>query len=702
MRAPKDALFQTIQKIKIQNAVEDMSWFKDEVFVAINQIGKIYLFEKSAGDKEWKSVYEVKDATSYGTTVSIADDGKTVFAGTSTEVIQFEVESEAVGSISLSGVKKIFPIGNDVFALTNYGFVQLKRTTIKVNPDLIKYKYFKIGVVGHTGVGKSTLCNRLTTGTFSDLSSTPGKKIWNWELPKDNGQEKRLILHDHGGQETVLSTFLPFLLDSDIILILWQQTDGTTLKKALQICDQLLPKIADNTKVFFVQTFADEKMAEFDDKPVEDLIKNGAILDNLKVSSKSGKGIEELKESLLKQISWDNAPVIVQTASGNGVLKTIIALQEQNITGISFEDFMSYYVKETALGISKAHLKLLLRDYGNQGIIEYNPEILDLVIINDPEYNQLKTDIPIFVMKKGGVVSISELVTKFKNNRFLPIIDAMYLKYRVAIENFEQRIFPELLRAKPIAISDYFSKYLKETPTDTRVLNDQQVSMERLFEALSEQKLRCISASKLSGLFSWEENAIVFYNFDRVGNFFDGFSIHCDFRIGGSKKLIVDRLKQEFVGIIERLFGPSIEAKEESDKKKVEIGDKYVHDVAISYASEQGDFAGKVAEILTSNGVRVFFDKYFKTKMWGKELAPYLQRVYRDESRYCLMFISKEYVSKAWPTYELKCAISRSIASMGEYILPIRFDDSEVPGLSTTMDYIRAKRYTADQLQPWL
>ena len=698
--APKDGSYTAVQKIKIQSGTEDLTWLKDDVFAAINRAGKIYLFERAVDQEyNWKSVYEVKDATSFGTSVNITEDGKTVFAGTTTEVIQFDIETQQVDSIGISGTRKIFSSGDDVFVLTSYGLQHFKRRPVEVRPDLIKYKYFKIGLVGHTGVGKSTLCNFVTTGSPGDLISTIGKKIWNWELPKDNSLEKRLILHDHGGQETVLSTFLPFLLDSDIVLILWQQNDVTTLKKALQVYDELEPKLADRVKVFFVQTHIDEKMGEFDEGTIEELIKKGKITDNLKVCPKDGKGVEELKASVLKEISWDNARIIVQTVNANGVLQTIMALQEKNVTTISLEQFVEHYEKITGLRISKTHLKFLLRDYSNQGIIEYNPEILDLIIFNEPEYNRLKTDIPIHVMKKNGIVTVQELSSEFKDSRFLPVIDAMYLKYRIAIENFEQRIFPELLSEKPIEISEKFADYLKETPTNTKLLLDQKIDTERLLEALSELKLRCIDASKRSGLFSWEENALIYYSFERTGNFFDKFFVRCDYRVGGKKKQICDRLNGEFVSVVERLFGPFAEATESSNKKKADSTERrIVHDVAISYASEQIEYAQKVAEILRVKGIRVFFDKFFETKMWGKELADYLLKVYYKESRYCMIFISKDYVSKAWPTYELKCAIARSIESMGEYILPVRFDDSEVPGLIPTIKYLKANERTPQQI----
>jgi hypothetical protein len=59
------------------------------------------------------------------------------------------------------------------------------------------------------------------------------------------------------------------------------------------------------------------------------------------------------------------------------------------------------------------------------------------------------------------------------------------------------------------------------------------------------------------------------------------------------------------------------------------------------------------------------------------------------------MFISKDYVSKAWPTHERRSAIAKQIeqANVREYILPVVFDDSEVPGLQlSNIGYLDARK----------
>lgn len=121
-------------------------------------------------------------------------------------------------------------------------------------------------------------------------------------------------------------------------------------------------------------------------------------------------------------------------------------------------------------------------------------------------------------------------------------------------------------------------------------------------------------------------------------------------------------------------------------------------DVALTFASEQQKYVQRVERDLRQSGVITFFQPYEKVKLWGEDLIPYLQRVFRDWATLCVMFISKEYVRKAWPRHERQSALARQLEEQSVYILPVRFDDTPVPGLSTTIEYLRASDFTESQL----
>ena len=121
------------------------------------------------------------------------------------------------------------------------------------------------------------------------------------------------------------------------------------------------------------------------------------------------------------------------------------------------------------------------------------------------------------------------------------------------------------------------------------------------------------------------------------------------------------------------------------------------YDVAFSFAGEDRQYVEEVANILKENGINIFYDKFEIIDLWGKDLGVHFDYVYRKSAKYCVPFISKYYKEKVWTNYEIKSAISKAIESNEEYILPARFDDTELPGIRPTIGYINLKNYTPSQ-----
>jgi hypothetical protein len=120
--------------------------------------------------------------------------------------------------------------------------------------------------------------------------------------------------------------------------------------------------------------------------------------------------------------------------------------------------------------------------------------------------------------------------------------------------------------------------------------------------------------------------------------------------------------------------------------------------VALSFAGEQRPYVERVANRLDQAGITYFYDAHEEARMWGKDLASFLDEVFRTKARYCVMFVSKDYARKSWPTWEGKSAIARSVAERQEYVLPVRFDQTEFPGLKPTIKYLDARRLTPEQI----
>ncbi len=686
-----------LDRLKIPAAIEGISWDKDNSFATIDEFGHINFFEPSMDAPEWKLVYETDTASSRGTSVLLTDDGRTIFAGTYTEVIQFDLDTQQVQILQIQNTKAIFSKDNIIFVLTAHGLSSFERAKVVVPEDAVKYQYCKVSLIGHTGAGKTTLCSLITSGSTKDIKSTFGKRIWNWTLPPtQTSPDKRIVFHDHGGQETVLDTFLPFLADSDVVLIFFKKTDKTTFEKALQILEELESLVTDKTKIFFVETFIDHKIDEINRTKLNDLIKGGKILDCLEVSPTSKEGIEEFKQRLIETIDWNTTRTMIRSEHVESLERSISVLIAEKTTVLPFNKLKQFHESNSERSITTNHLKFLLANFSSQGSIEYYPDVLDSIIFNDERYNELRSKIPIVVEQKKGIISIKDIQSQFGPPDYVKMIDQVYLTYGVAIENYDLRIFPTKLKESISNIPEVYKKFLGSPKYHEQLdfpIHNSKVS--RLLKALSELKLRCMDASKKEGFLAWEKNACIYYKCEEVGNALDGYKLRITYSIGGQKDDTCNRLNTEFRDIIERLYGsPSTEPA--PVKKKALSINRY--DVALSFAGEQRWYVCQVASILESNGIKVFYDEFYQSHLWGKDLAEHFQKVYYSDSNWCIMFISKEYVAKGWPTHERKNAIAKEIKVKGGYILPVRFDDTEVPGLNPSIGYQDATKKSPDEI----
>lgn len=123
----------------------------------------------------------------------------------------------------------------------------------------------------------------------------------------------------------------------------------------------------------------------------------------------------------------------------------------------------------------------------------------------------------------------------------------------------------------------------------------------------------------------------------------------------------------------------------ESKPNKIKIES---YDLAISFSGEDRKIAEEIATHLTKLGYTIFYDRYEQANLWGKDLYGHLNEVYSKKARFCLMIISKNYANKHWTNHERKAAQAKAFTQNEEYILPLRLDETEIPGLNSTVGYI--------------
>jgi hypothetical protein len=125
---------------------------------------------------------------------------------------------------------------------------------------------------------------------------------------------------------------------------------------------------------------------------------------------------------------------------------------------------------------------------------------------------------------------------------------------------------------------------------------------------------------------------------------------------------------------------------------------RFEFDVALSFAGENRRVVKKLATMLQGAGVEVFYDEYKRAALWGKDLYQHLQDIYQNQARYCVVFVSKDYIKRHWAKHELKNAQARAFASHREYILPLRMDNTVLPGLPATVGYLDLKKHSLQEV----
>jgi hypothetical protein len=125
---------------------------------------------------------------------------------------------------------------------------------------------------------------------------------------------------------------------------------------------------------------------------------------------------------------------------------------------------------------------------------------------------------------------------------------------------------------------------------------------------------------------------------------------------------------------------------------------RYSFDVVLSFAGEDRAHVKKIAQLLQKRNISVFYDEFNQYDLWGKELYEHLDDIYTNKGRFCMMFLSEHYAKKLWTNHERKSAQARAFTENREYILPVRIDDTKIPGIRSTQGFLDLRKHSYDQV----
>ena len=550
-----------LQEFGTASGVQGVSCNGISQFAVVTKHSGVYYFETESAETSvnFHRVLRIDLARGKGECVTLSPNGRMLFAGTDEELVFYDLTKNLGVAVHSDSCVKLWATEDMLYVLTSKEIVRYVLKDIVYPPQYIPIKHVKVSLLGHTYAGKSSLCERVIHGFVSEKKRTYGKQIWTWKPEEGQG---KIIFFDHGGQEAVIGTFIPFLKDSDIVLLLYKRTEYLSLQNALKILDSLKESLSATTPILVVETHLDDMDATMADSTLEQLEQDGIISDYARVSSTDGIGIDDFVNKLLGLVDWDQAKGIIETEHSRNLRTLIEELRIQKVPTMKIKELKKKYHDRFDETITVHHLRFLLTGLSSEGLIEYYPEVVDTVVINDDEFNKLWSSILIFTKSKDGITSLPDLKKRFANlTDYVSIIDRVFVSHGICIEKGDLRVFPELLSDKFPILENEMVELLEEgSMPETWKFHLKRNYQRNLIQALFDLNLLCISVTKTNGVFAWKRNAILHYIAEHKTNpFGDKERLLISWRVGGVDKKAIKRLILRFQKVLELVLGTPVE-----------------------------------------------------------------------------------------------------------------------------------------------
>jgi len=129
--------------------------------------------------------------------------------------------------------------------------------------------------------------------------------------------------------------------------------------------------------------------------------------------------------------------------------------------------------------------------------------------------------------------------------------------------------------------------------------------------------------------------------------------------------------------------------------------DPFEYDVAISFAHADKAFAEEFASKLSAKQIKAYLDELKSPEQWG-DMIDHLVNLYARKARYCVILLSEHYPLGAWTETERRSARDSALREAEEYILPLRLDDTDIPGMEEVKGYRDLREHSIEGIVNWL
>ena len=123
----------------------------------------------------------------------------------------------------------------------------------------------------------------------------------------------------------------------------------------------------------------------------------------------------------------------------------------------------------------------------------------------------------------------------------------------------------------------------------------------------------------------------------------------------------------------------------------------FQYDFALSFAGENRELARLIASQFEVLDCSYFFDELYENNFLGGTWHRHFLQIFKEDSRFVVCLLDRNYLDKIWPTFERECFLPRFADGA---VIPIFLDDTIFPGIpqDTVGVHFRTAGETEQQL----
>ena len=551
--------------VKIDSYVSGLTFLSKDILVALGSSGSINIFENSEEDGVWRNSFETYLASGEGISLDKSEDGNFIFAATEREVLKIDAHTQEVYYSDVKDPRVIKVDGSNLLVITETGLVELPFSNFSTKLEFVSYQYFKIGLLGETSCGKTTLCNAIITGNTSYQGSTFGRHVWIWDIDTEYGKRK-IVFNDNAGQEQVADTLLPLVSDSDLILFFFKKTSAATLRTAIDLHRRILSMSKSNTRSYLVETFIDDENTNVRDVFAKSRSEAENFDGLIRVVPTNLAQVETFKQKILSLLDWSHARTALQSVYLSALTDSINQMRAEGTTITDIDNVMSRLEKTQGVRIYKYHLKFLLQNLSDSGVIEYYPNNGDRIILDDPYFNHLRSEIPVLVEEQTGIVLWTEIENEFGDHReYVSMLDQFYRSNSMSIpfNNEKLRVFPARLVDRKLSVPGNLQVALSSGDRPVKTTFDfDGFDISVFLSELNDLNLEIEDMTRKEGILRWASKAYLYYLVTESQSVLSGHKLNFSYKIFGIDAFAVSRLESQFKGLLKALYGKEVTASE--------------------------------------------------------------------------------------------------------------------------------------------